>query len=60
MIKRTILFKETEPESLWSIFIDGELIEDNLRNDEMDISDMPESLWDSLGVEVEFENHPDC
>lgn len=57
---KQILFKETKPESLWSIFIDGELIEDNLRNDEMDISDDGlNTLWEALGVEVKFENHPD-
>lgn len=57
---RQILFRETEPGRFWSIFVDGELVEDSLRGDHMDISDDGlASLWDALGVTVTFENHPD-
>jgi len=37
---KQVLFRETEPESLWSIFVDGKLIEAALRPDEMDLRDM--------------------
>ena len=57
---KQVLFKETEPESLWSIFVDGELIEAALRSDERHISDCSlDVLWKALGVELKFENHPD-
>ena len=57
---KQVLFKETEPESLWSIFVDGELIEAALRPDEKHISDCSlDVLWKALGVELKFENHPD-
>ena len=59
-ITKQVLFKETEPESLWSIFVDGELIEAALRNDEHDIADSSlDVLWKALGVKLKFENHPD-
>lgn len=57
---KQVLFKETKPESLWSIFVDGKLIEDNLRSDEMDIADPGmDALWKALDVDIQFENHPD-
>jgi hypothetical protein len=57
MTKRKILFKETKVESLWSIFVDGDLIEDSLRADQMDIADYAlNPLWEALSVAVEFEN----
>jgi len=57
---RKVVYKETEPGSLWSIFLDGIEIEDNARTDEMDIADPSHNaLWKALDVEVSFENHPD-
>ena len=55
---RQILFKETKLGTFWSIFVDDKLIEDNLRNDEMNISCMG-VLWKALDVNVQFEDHPD-
>ena len=53
--QKVVLFKETEEESLWSIYVDGKLIEDNLRSDQFEIADIPSSLWNALGIEIGFE-----
>ena len=55
---KNVRIVEVVAESLWSINVDGKLV-DTIRDDQFDIREYAlNPLWEALGVDISFENIP--